>query len=91
MISQWNDLRNSESPICLDIDVLQQTACLVVSPGWWLCFPLWLHAGGLDFRLYDGSDLGTYLLVGWWGPGALAVCRAHWGLPVGLLLLRYSV
>ena len=22
-----------------------------------LCFPLKLHAGGLDFRLYDGSDL----------------------------------
>ena len=27
----------------------------------------------------------------WWGPGALAVCRAHPGLPVGFLLLRCSV
>ena len=25
------------------------------------------------------------------GPDALAVCRAHRGLPVGFLLLRYSV
>ena len=27
--------------------------------GWQLCFPLLLHAGGSDFRLYDGSDLKT--------------------------------
>ena len=27
----------------------------------------------------------------WKGPDALAVCRAHQGLPVGFLLLRYSV
>ena len=40
---------------------------------------------------YDGSDLKTYLLMRWWGPDALAVCRAHRGLPVGFLLLRYSV
>ena len=58
---------------------------------WQLCFPLWLHAGGSDFGLCDGSDLGTYLLMRWWGPGALAVCRARRGLPVGFLLLRYSV
>ena len=25
------------------------------------------------------------------GPDALTVCLAHWGLPVGFLLLRYSV
>ena len=24
-----------------------------------------LHAGGSDFRLYDGSDLKTYLLMRW--------------------------
>ena len=59
--------------------------------GWQLCFPLLLHAGGLDFRLYDGSDLKTYLLMRWLGPDALAVCLAHRGLPVGFLLLRYSV
>ena len=50
-------------------------------------FLIWLS----DFGLCGGSDLGTYLLVGWWGPGALAVCRALRGLPVGFLLLRCSV
>ena len=49
--------------------------------GWQLCFPLRLHASGSDFRLYDGSDLKTYLLMRWWGPDALAVCLAHQGLP----------
>ena len=44
-----------------------------------------------DFRLYEGSDLKTYLLMRWWVPDALAFCRAHRGLPVGFLLLRYSV
>ena len=43
------------------------------------------------FRLYDGSDLKTYLLMRWWGPDALVVHRGHRGLPVGFLLLRYSV
>ena len=59
--------------------------------GWQLCFPLSLHAGGSDFRLYDGSDLKTYLLMRWKGPDALPVCQAYRGLPVGFLLLRYSV
>ena len=59
--------------------------------GWQLCFPLKLHAVGSHFRLCDGSDLKTYLLVRWYGPYALTVCRAHWGLPVGFLLHRYSV
>ena len=58
---------------------------------WQLCFPLQLHAGGSDFRLYDCSDLKTDLLMRWWGPDALAVCQAHRGLLVGFLLLRYSV
>ena len=31
------------------------------------------------------------MLVGWWGPGALAICRAHWGLPIGFILLWCSV
>ena len=56
-----------------------------------VCFPLLLHAGGSDLRLYDGSDLKTYLLMRWYGPDALAVCRDHRGLPVEFLLLRYSV
>ena len=34
-----------------------------------------------DVRLYDGSDLKTYLLM---RPDALAVCRADRDLPVGL-------
>ena len=51
-------------------NVLQQTAtdCMLGSQpnhGWQLCFPLKLHAGGSDFRLYDGSDLKTYLLMRW--------------------------
>ena len=53
--------------------------------GWQLCFPLELHTGGSDFRLYDGSDLKTYLKMRWSGPDDLAVCLAHRGLPVGLL------
>ena len=46
-----------------------------------------MHVGGSDFRLYDGSDLKTYLL----GPDALTVCGAHQGLPVGFILLWYPV
>ena len=48
--------------------------------GWQLLFALYLHAGGSDFRPYDGSDVKTYLLMRWYGPDALAVCQAHWGL-----------
>ena len=59
--------------------------------GWQLCFPLSLHASGSDFRLYDGSDLKTYLLMRWYGSDALAVCWAQRGLPVGFLLLWNSV
>ena len=59
--------------------------------GWQLCFPLKLRADGSDFRLYDGSHLKNYLLMRWYWPDALAVYRAHRGLPAGFLLLRYSV
>ena len=48
-----------------------------------------MHTAESDFRLYDDSDLKTYLLMGWFGPDALAVCRARRDLPVGFLLLRY--
>ena len=41
--------------------------------GWQLCFPLSLHADLLNFRLYEGSDLKTYLLMRWWGLDTLAV------------------
>ena len=36
-----------------------------------------LHAGGSNFRLYDGSDLKTYLLMRWQEPDALAVVRPN--------------
>ena len=39
---------------------------------------------GSDLRLYDGSDLKTYLLMRWQGPGALAVVR-----PTGVCLLDF--
>ena len=53
--------------ICYNINVLQQTACLVVNPltVGSFAFLLKLHAGGSDSRLYDGSDLKTYLLMRW--------------------------
>ena len=56
-----------------------------------LAFLFLFHAAGSDFRLYDLSDLKTYLLMRWQGPDALAVCRAHPRLPVGFILLQYSV
>ena len=59
-----------------NINVLQRTACF---HSWQLCIPLELRDVGSDFRLYDGSDLKTYLYMRWLGPDALAV----WGLPVG--------
>ena len=39
-----------------------------------LCFPLKLHAGGLGFRLYDGSDWKTSIdeMVGAWCFGCLS-------------------
>ena len=47
--------------------------------GWQLCFPLYLHAGGSDFRLYDDGSINEIV-----GDGT------HRGLPVGFLLLRNS-
>ena len=45
-----------------NINVLQQTACLVVDPIIMgnFAFLFNLYAGGLDFRFYDGSALKTY-------------------------------
>ena len=64
-----------------NINVLQQTSCLAVNP---------ITVGNFTFLF--GTLVGrTYLLMRWLGPGALAVCRAHGGLPVGFLLLWYSV
>ena len=49
-----------------------------------LCFPLKLHTRVSEFRLFDSSDLNTYLLMRWEGPDALAVCR-----PTGIYLLDF--
>ena len=50
------------------INVLQQTACLVVNPITVGNFAVLFNCtlvGGWYFRLYDGSDLKTYLLMRW--------------------------
>ena len=47
--------------------------------GWQLCFPC-----GSDFRLYDVSDLKTYLLMRLVGHDALSVVR-----PKGVYLLDF--
>ena len=97
--------------ISYNINVLQRTACLVVNPitaNNFVSSLIALHAGGSYFRLNEGSDLKTYLLMRWVGADALAVVRPTWGclrfvivvfpdhthilfLPVGFILLRYSV
>ena len=33
---------------------------------------------GSEFRLFDSSNLKTYLLIRWQGPDALAVVRPTW-------------
>ena len=50
-----------------NIYVLQQIACLVANPIMVgnFAFLFQLHGGGSDFRLYDSSDLKTYLLMRW--------------------------
>ena len=49
-----------------NINVLQQSACLVINPITVGNFAFLFNcAGGSDFRLYDGSDLKTYLLMRW--------------------------
>ena len=49
-----------------NINVLQQTACLVVNPLRVGNFAILFNCTpGVDFRLYDGSDLKTYILMKW--------------------------
>ena len=43
-----------------------------------------MDADGSDFRLYDDSDLKTYLLIRWQGLEAMAVVR-----PYGVNLLDF--
>ena len=40
---------------------------------WQLCFPPQLQVGGSDPRLYDGSNLKTYLYMRELGPGVVSV------------------
>ena len=85
--AQFIKIISNYKKIDYNINVLQQTACLVVSP---------ITVGNFAFLFnctpmgrtsdYDGFDLKTYLLMRRQGPDALAVV-----LPVGFLLLRYSV
>ena len=49
-----------------------------------------MHAGGSDFRLYDGSDFKDFSFGEMVGARCFGCCQAHWGLPVGFLLLWYS-
>ena len=57
--------------------------------GWWLCFPLRLHAGGSGVGLGDGPDMGLFILVGL-GRGFFVCCLARRGSAVGFLLLQCS-
>ena len=41
--------------------------------GWQLYFPLQLHAGRSDLRLYDRSDLKSYLLMRGLEPDVVSV------------------
>ena len=59
------------------------------SRGWWLCFPLWLHAGGSGVGLNDGPGIGLFVLVGL-GRSFFVCCLARRGSAVGFLLLRCS-
>ena len=90
--AQFIKIISYSKKIGYDINVLQQISCLVVTQSRLatLLSSLIEH-GGSDFRLYDGSDLKTYLFMRWYGPDSLAVCQAHQGLPVGFILLWYSV
>ena len=50
-----------------NINVLQQTACLVVNPIMIGNFAFLFNCkrGGSDFKLYDASDLKTYMSMRW--------------------------
>ena len=65
--AQFIKIISQYKKIGYNINVLQQTACLVVNPitvgnfaFLFNCTPV-----GRTFRLYDGSDLKTYLLMRW--------------------------
>ena len=55
--------------------LLMQSACLVVGPitVGSFCFPLYMHAGGFDLRLYGGSNLVNYLWMRGLWPGTVSL------------------
>ena len=60
--AQFIEIISHYKKIGYNIYVLQQTACLVVNP---ITFGNFAFLYNSDFRLYDGSDLKTYLLMRW--------------------------
>ena len=68
-----------------NINVLQQTACLVVNPITVGNFAFLFNCVPVDQTSdYDGSDIKTYLLMRWCEPDALVVVR-----PTGVHLLAF--
>ena len=69
--AQFNKLISHYKKICYNINVLQQTVCLVVNPITVGNFAF--LRGGLDLRFYDGSDLKTFLKMRGLGPDVVSV------------------
>ena len=72
--AQFIKIISNYKKIAFHINVLQQTACLVVNPS--RLAPLLsslIARRRADFSFYDGSNIKTYLYMRWLGPDALAV------------------
>ena len=78
-----------------NIYVLRQTACVVVNPitvdnfAFCFAFSSLIEHQRSDVRLYDISDLKTYISTRGLGPDVLSL--AQLGMTVGSLLHQYSV
>ena len=48
-----------------NLNVMRQSACLVINPITVDDYATLLHAGGSGVRLHDGPDLKLFVLVGW--------------------------
>ena len=63
---QFRKNNNAYKRIGFNLNVMRQSACLIINPitvdGY---AALLLHAGGSGFRLHDGPDLKLFILVGW--------------------------
>ena len=86
--AQFIKINSHYKKIGYNINVLQQTACLVVNPTLLssLIACRWVRLQTL-WRFWL-KDLSIDVMVGAWCFGC---CQAQPGLPVGFLLLRYSV